>query len=135
MSLFLAATSFARAVQLGGKGYAPAESDLRKHVKGLSDFVHFTDNLEEILGDNPDPSLDTMLLTTPLLMEFGRLKVLIALLDEDSLAPPFRNKAVLLSVDQAVLRGEEGTCMLLLFRSPEVPTGSSPKPLQPHVQE
>ncbi|XP_024228559.1 PCNA-interacting partner isoform X1 [Oncorhynchus tshawytscha] len=31
--------------------------------------------------------------------------------------------------------GEEGTCMLLLFRSPEVPTGSSPKPLQPHVQE
>lgn len=51
-----AVTSFVRAVQLGGKGYAPAESDpLRKHVKGLSDFVRFTDNLEEILGDNPDP--------------------------------------------------------------------------------
>ncbi|XP_064877655.1 PCNA-interacting partner-like isoform X2 [Oncorhynchus nerka] len=62
MSLFLAATSFARAVQLGGKGYAPAESDLRKHVKGLSDFVHFTDNLEEILGDNPDPSIRAALL-------------------------------------------------------------------------
>ena len=61
-------------------------------------------------------SLDTMLLTTPLLMEVGRLKVLIALLDEDALAPPFRNKAVLLSANQAVLSVEEGTCMLLLFR-------------------
>ena len=57
-----AATSFARAVQLGGKGYAPAESNpLRKHVKGLSDFVHFTDNLEEILGDNPNPRYSTSL--------------------------------------------------------------------------
>lgn len=45
-----------RAIQLGGKGYAPAESDpLRKHVKGLSDFVQFLDNLEEILGEVPDP--------------------------------------------------------------------------------
>lgn len=51
-----AATSFVRAIQLGGKGYAPAESDpLRKHVKGLSDFVQFLDNLEEILGEVPDP--------------------------------------------------------------------------------
>lgn len=51
-----AVTSFVRAIQLGGKGYAPAESDpLRKHVKGLSDFVQFLDNLEEILGEIPDP--------------------------------------------------------------------------------
>lgn len=51
-----AVTSFVRALQLGGKGYAPAESDpLRKHVKGLSDFVQFVDNLEEILGEIPDP--------------------------------------------------------------------------------
>ncbi|XP_069556531.1 PCNA-interacting partner [Brachyistius frenatus] len=56
-SLFLAVTSFVRTIQLGGKGYAPAESDpLRKHVKGLSDFVQFLDNLEEILGEIPDPS-------------------------------------------------------------------------------
>ncbi|KAG7267308.1 hypothetical protein CRUP_030073 [Coryphaenoides rupestris] len=35
-SMFLAVTSFVRTIQLGGKGYAPAESDpLRKHVKGL----------------------------------------------------------------------------------------------------
>ncbi|XP_069829561.1 PCNA-interacting partner [Dendropsophus ebraccatus] len=52
MSLFLAATSFIRAVELGGKGYAPSEADpLRKHIKGLSQFVHFIDRLEEILGD------------------------------------------------------------------------------------
>lgn len=45
-----------RAIQLGGKGYAPAESDpLRKHIKGLSDFVQLLDNLEEILGEVPDP--------------------------------------------------------------------------------
>lgn len=51
-----AVTSFVRAIQLGGKGYAPAESDpLRKHVKGLSDFVQFVDNLDEILGEIPDP--------------------------------------------------------------------------------
>ena len=54
--LLQAVTSFVRAIQLGGKGYAPAESDpLRKHVKGLSDFVQFLDNLEEILGEIPDP--------------------------------------------------------------------------------
>lgn len=51
-----AVTSFVRALQLGGKGYAPAESDpLRKHVKGLSEFVHYLDNLEEILGEMTDP--------------------------------------------------------------------------------
>lgn len=54
--LLQAVTSFVRAIQLGGKGYAPAESDpLRKHVKGLSDFVQFLDSLEEILGEIPDP--------------------------------------------------------------------------------
>lgn len=54
--LLQAVTSFVRAIQLGGKGYAPAESDpLRKHIKGLSDFVQFLDNLEEILGEVPDP--------------------------------------------------------------------------------
>ncbi|KAK7891809.1 hypothetical protein WMY93_023772 [Mugilogobius chulae] len=56
-SLFLAVTSFVRAIQLGGKGYAPAESHpLRKHLKGLSDFVQVIDNMEEILGEIPDPS-------------------------------------------------------------------------------
>lgn len=51
-----AVTSFVRALQLGGRSYAPAESDpLRKHIKGLSDFVQFVDNLEEILGEVPDP--------------------------------------------------------------------------------
>lgn len=49
-----------RAIQLGGKGYAPAESDpLRKHVKGLSDFVQFLDNLDEMLGEIPDPRYTT----------------------------------------------------------------------------
>ncbi|XP_077356450.1 PCNA-interacting partner isoform X2 [Festucalex cinctus] len=58
MSLFLTVTSFVRAVQLGGKGYAPAPSDpLRKHIKGLSAFVHFLDNLEDILGETSDPSV------------------------------------------------------------------------------
>ncbi|XP_062374379.1 PCNA-interacting partner [Sardina pilchardus] len=57
-SLFLAVTSFVRAIQLGGKGYAPAESDpLRKHLKGLCEFVHFTDQLEELLGETPEPSV------------------------------------------------------------------------------
>ncbi|XP_056430530.1 PCNA-interacting partner isoform X2 [Hyla sarda] len=52
MSLFLVATSFIRAVELGGKGYAPSEADpLRKHIKGLSQFVHFIDRLDEMLGE------------------------------------------------------------------------------------
>ncbi|XP_051910962.1 PCNA-interacting partner isoform X2 [Hippocampus zosterae] len=58
MSLFLAVTSFVRAIQLGGKGYAPAPSDpLRKHIKGLSAYVRFLDNLEDILGETADPSV------------------------------------------------------------------------------
>ncbi|KAM5170178.1 PCNA-interacting partner [Mantella aurantiaca] len=53
MSLFLVATSFIRILELGGKGYAPSESDpLRKHLKGLSLFVHFIDKLNEILGES-----------------------------------------------------------------------------------
>ncbi|XP_063303272.1 PCNA-interacting partner [Pelobates fuscus] len=55
MSLFLVATSFIRTLELGGKGYAPSESDpLRKHVKGLTHFVHFIDKLNEILGETKD---------------------------------------------------------------------------------
>ncbi|XP_018415174.1 PREDICTED: PCNA-interacting partner-like [Nanorana parkeri] len=47
-----AATSFIRTLELGGKGYAPSESDpLRKHVKGLSLFVRFIDKLNEVLGE------------------------------------------------------------------------------------
>ncbi|XP_033930878.1 PCNA-interacting partner [Pseudochaenichthys georgianus] len=196
-SLFLAVTSFVRIIQLGGRGYAPAESDpLRKHVKGLSDFVQFLDNLEELLGEIPDPSVCGARLvaairavlvkgrssgdavyavseeTTKELKERicqlyqiqkqiakgsgtgisparpkahtvnhctaygGRdtVKVLLALLDEEALAPPSQNKADLLSEDQPVLSGAEGTCILNLFRSPELSSGSSPEPLKNRVQ-
>ncbi|PWA30181.1 hypothetical protein CCH79_00014932, partial [Gambusia affinis] len=196
-SLFLAVTSFVRAIQLGGKGYAPAESDpLRKHIKGLSAYVQFMDNLEEILGEIPDPSeCGARLLaairaalvkgrsagdpvyaaaeeTTIELKERivqlhqtqkqaanvdgtgisparpkayavnhataygGRemVKVLMALLDEEAVAPPCGNKADLLSEDQPVLSGAEGTCVLTLFRSPEASTGCSPEPLRNRVQ-
>ncbi|XP_008279100.1 PCNA-interacting partner [Stegastes partitus] len=196
-SLFLAVTSFVRAIQLGGKGYAPAESDpLRKHVKGLSDFVQFLDNLEEILGEIPDPSVCGARLvaairavlvkgrssgeavyaaaeeTTKELKERicqlhqiqkqtangsgtgisparpkayavnhataygGRdtVKVLMALLDEEAVTPPCPNKADLLSEDQPVLSGAEGTSILMMFRSPEVSTGCSPEPLRNRVQ-
>ncbi|KAM6895531.1 PCNA-interacting partner [Xenentodon cancila] len=194
-SLFLAVTSFVRAIQLGGKGYAPAESDpLRKHVKGLSDYVQFLDNLEEILGEIPDPSACGARLVTAIrgalvkgrssgdavciaaeetmkelkerifqLHELqkqtgsgtgisparpkayavnhataygGRdtVKVLMALLDEEALTPPYPNKAELLSEDQPELGGAEGTCILMLFRSPEVSTGCSPEPLRNRVQ-
>ncbi|KAM9335066.1 PCNA-interacting partner [Symphorus nematophorus] len=196
-SLFLAVTSFVRAIQLGGKGYAPAESDpLRKHVKGLSDFVQFLDNLEEILGEIPDPSVCGARLvaairaalvkgrssgdevyaaaeeTTKELKEricqlhqlqkeaangsgmgisparpkayainhataFGgrdTVKVLMALLDEEALTPLSQNKADLLSEDQPVLSGAEGTSVLALYRSPEVSTGCSPEPLRSRVQ-
>lgn len=44
------------------------------------------------------------------------VKVLMALLDEEALAPPCRNKAELLSEDQPVLNGAEGTSVLMLFR-------------------
>ncbi|XP_026217240.1 PCNA-interacting partner [Anabas testudineus] len=196
-SLFLAVTSFVRAIQLGGKGYAPAESDpLRKHVKGLSDFVQFLDNLEEILGEIPDPSICGARLVTAIraVLVKGRssgdavyaaaeetatelkerirqlhqiqkqavngsgtgisparpkiyainhatayggrdtVKVLMAMLDEEALAPPWQNKADLLSEDQPVLNGAEGTCILTLFRSPEVSAGCSPEPLRNRVQ-
>nr|XP_040030579.1 PCNA-interacting partner [Gasterosteus aculeatus aculeatus]XP_040030580.1 PCNA-interacting partner [Gasterosteus aculeatus aculeatus]XP_040030581.1 PCNA-interacting partner [Gasterosteus aculeatus aculeatus] len=196
-SLFLAATSFVRAVQLGGKGYAPAEADpLRKHVKGLTDFVQFLDNLQDVLGEVPDPSECAARLLTAIRAALvkgrggedavhaaaeeataelkeqicllhrlqqraadgsgsgisparpkayavnhctaygGRdtVKVLMALLDEEALAPPCRNKADLLSEDQPVLGGAEGTCVLALFRSPEVSTGRSPEPLKNRVQ-
>ncbi|KAM4839672.1 PCNA-interacting partner isoform X27 [Urocitellus parryii] len=50
------ATSFIRTLELGGKGYAPSPSDpLRKHVKGLSNFIHLIDKLNEILGEIPSP--------------------------------------------------------------------------------
>ncbi|KAM5289380.1 PCNA-interacting partner isoform 24-T24 [Ctenodactylus gundi] len=49
-------TSFIRALELGGKGYAPSPSDpLRTHVKGLSNFINFIDRLEEVLGETPNP--------------------------------------------------------------------------------
>uniref|UniRef100_A0A8D2ZVL2 PCNA-interacting partner n=1 Tax=Scophthalmus maximus TaxID=52904 RepID=A0A8D2ZVL2_SCOMX len=196
-SLFLAVTSFVRAIQLGGKGYAPAESDpLRKHVKGLSDYVQFLDNLEEILGETPDPSVCGAKLVTAIRAALvkgrssgdelyaaaeettrelsericqihqtqqlaangsgmgisparpkaykvnhataygGRdtVKVLVALLDEEALTPPCANKADLLSEEQPVLGGAEGTCVLTLFRSPEVSSGDSPQPLKNRVQ-
>ncbi|KAM4839669.1 PCNA-interacting partner isoform X23 [Urocitellus parryii] len=56
MSIYLMATSFIRTLELGGKGYAPSPSDpLRKHVKGLSNFIHLIDKLNEILGEIPSP--------------------------------------------------------------------------------
>ncbi|XP_036431462.1 PCNA-interacting partner [Colossoma macropomum] len=194
-SLFLAVTSFVRAVQLGGKGYAPPQSDpLRKHMKGLSQFVHFTDQLEEILGECPDSSVagcrivssiraallkglsngdpvyaaaeDTVKELKERITQIhtslkesasttgisparpkayainhataygGResVKLLMALLDEEALAPPCRNKAELLTEDQAVLNGTEGVCLLSLYKSPEAPSGLSPQPLQNRIQ-
>ncbi|KAI5093932.1 PCNA-interacting partner [Silurus meridionalis] len=194
-SLFLAATSFIRAIELGGKGYAPPESDpLRKHLKGLSLFVHFMDQLDEILGETPNPSAaggrmlstiraallkglssaDLMYTTVEdtvkdlneriqqihtLQIESacgtgisparpktytinhatayaGRetIKVLITMLDEEALAPPCRNKAQLLTDDQTVLNEAEPVCLLSLYKSPEVPTGLSPKALRERVQ-
>ncbi|KAM8973147.1 PCNA-interacting partner [Pelodytes ibericus] len=57
MSLFLVATSFIRTIELGGKGYAPPETDpLRKHLKGLTHFVHFVDRLNGILGETSNIS-------------------------------------------------------------------------------
>uniref|UniRef100_A0A3Q4AWC2 PCNA-interacting partner n=1 Tax=Mola mola TaxID=94237 RepID=A0A3Q4AWC2_MOLML len=194
--LFLAVTSFVRVIQLGGKGYAPAESDpLRKHVKGLSDFVQFLDHLEEILGEIPDPRYAVQLVAAvKAVLVKGRscgdtvcaaanetaqelkericqlhqiqkqaanagemgisparpkvyainhatalggrdtVKVLMALLDEEALTPLCQNKADLLSEDQPTLSGGEGTCVLMLFRSPKVSTGCSPEPLRNRVQ-
>ncbi|KAJ8381946.1 hypothetical protein SKAU_G00027240 [Synaphobranchus kaupii] len=195
-SLFLAATSFVRAIQLGGKGYAPPDSDpLRRHVKGLSDFVHFTDHLEELLGEIPDPSVAGSSVVSSIraallkgrggvdpvggaVEEVARdlkqsiiqihaaqreaacstgisparprayainhatayggreaVKLFMALLDEEALAPPCRNKAALLSGDLDAFNGAGGTSILMLFRSPEAPTGSSPKALQLRIQD
>ncbi|KAK3544999.1 hypothetical protein QTP86_032705 [Hemibagrus guttatus] len=194
-SLFLAATSFIRVIELGGKGYAPPESDpLRKHLKGLSLFVHFMDQLEEILGETPNPSVaggrmvsniravllkglssadlvyTTVENTVKELKEriqqihnlqkesacgtgisparprtyainhatayAGRetIKVLIMVLDEEALAPPCRNKAELLTDDQTALNEAEPVRLLTLYKSPELPTGLSPKPLHNRVQ-
>lgn len=44
------------------------------------------------------------------------MKVLMALLDEEALAPPCPNKADLLSEDQPVLSGDEANSTLALFR-------------------
>lgn len=44
------------------------------------------------------------------------LKVLVALLDEEALSPLCQNVADLLSEDQPVLSGEEGTSVFTMFR-------------------
>ncbi|GCB61708.1 hypothetical protein scyTo_0007094 [Scyliorhinus torazame] len=57
-SMYLAATSFIRCLELGGKSYAPSDNDpLMQHVKGLRDFVHFIDKLQEIMGETLDSSV------------------------------------------------------------------------------
>ncbi|XP_075712797.1 PCNA-interacting partner isoform X2 [Rhinoderma darwinii] len=195
MSLFLVATSFIRAMELGGKGYAPSESDpLRKHIKGLSEFVHFIDRLEEILGETHSARNAGALILSAIKMHLikgrgsgdsfseavievaqdldlrvkdllnlsnenerstgvsparprihainrgtalcGRetIKTFLILLDEEASCPPSKNKAELLCAD------EENTIfgaisLLSLFRSPEQPNGSSPKPLNRRVQK
>lgn len=50
------------------------------------------------------------------------MKVLIALLDEEASTPPCQNKADLLSEDQPVLSGPEGTSILTLFRLAQIIT-------------
>ncbi|NP_001035470.2 PCNA-interacting partner isoform X1 [Danio rerio] len=193
-SLFLTVTSFVRAIQLGGKGYAPPESHpLRKHVKGLSEFLNFVDQCQDILGETPNPreagcklvsSIRAALVkgrsagdpvylaaeesTKSLKERIGQIhamhtqstvgtgisparpkayainhatayggretvKVLMALLDEEALALPCRNKAELLSEDHAAINGSTGACLLALYKSPEAPTGSSPKSLRNRV--
>ncbi|XP_016311002.1 PCNA-interacting partner-like [Sinocyclocheilus anshuiensis] len=77
-SLFLTVTSFVRAIQLGGKGYAPPESHpLRKHVKGLSEFLNFIDQCQEVLGETSNPSalnlLHVVLFTTTSLFSDERV--------------------------------------------------------------
>ncbi|KAG1953355.1 PCNA-interacting partner [Pimephales promelas] len=193
-SLFLTVTSFIRAIQLGGKGYAPPESHpLRKHIKGLSEYLNFVDQCQDILGETPNPreagsklvsriraalvkgrsagdpvylaAEDTdkslkerigQIHTTQMqsVVDTGisparpkayainhstayggreTVKVLMVLLDEEALAPPCRNKVELLSEDHAILNGSAGVCLLTLYKSPEAPTGSSPKPLRNRV--
>uniref|UniRef100_V9KL86 PCNA-interacting partner n=1 Tax=Callorhinchus milii TaxID=7868 RepID=V9KL86_CALMI len=195
-SLFLAATSFIRSLELGGKSYAPSEGDpLKQHVKGLLEFVHFTDALQEILGETADSSIaggriltviKTRLLkghgcesplylaaeeaTRELRMRINNIincqreardgaatgisparprvyainhasayggrdtvKAFLALMDEEAANLPSRNKAELLhGAEHHNVLGLP--CMLTLFRSPEQPSGSSPKPLRNRVQ-
>uniref|UniRef100_A0A8D2LC18 PCNA-interacting partner n=1 Tax=Varanus komodoensis TaxID=61221 RepID=A0A8D2LC18_VARKO len=58
LPMFLMAASFIRAIELGGKGYAPSADDpLRSHVKGFSHLIHFIDKLEDIIGEVLDPRL------------------------------------------------------------------------------
>ncbi|TRY62246.1 hypothetical protein DNTS_020211 [Danionella cerebrum] len=193
-SLFLTVTSFVRAIQLGGKGYAPSESHpLRKHIKGLSDFLNFVDHCQDILGENPNPRDAGSKLVSCIRAALvkgrsagdpvyiaaenesnalkqricgihalqsqsvvgtgvsparprahainhstayrGRetVKVLMALLDEEALVPPCGNKAEVLSEDHSILNGSTGTCLLALYKSPEAPTGSSPKSLRNRI--
>ncbi|XP_078273247.1 PCNA-interacting partner [Rhinoraja longicauda] len=57
MSLYLAATSFVRCLELGSKSCAPSiEDPLMQCAKGLVDLVHFVDKLQEIVGETSDPS-------------------------------------------------------------------------------
>ncbi|KAL2103103.1 hypothetical protein ACEWY4_002271 [Coilia grayii] len=177
----LAVTSFVRAIQLGGKGYAPSESDpLRKHLKGLTEFVHFHRPAGGVAGGDPrsrvaaveswstarwrtrpkalrehisllhsarqqasqtlatgiSPARPKAYAINHATAYIGRdtVKVLLDLLDAEALAPPCRNKAELLTEDQAVLNGSEGSSLLTLYKSPEVVTGTSPKPLRTRVQ-
>ncbi|XP_042592417.1 PCNA-interacting partner-like [Cyprinus carpio] len=161
-SLFLTVTSFVRAIQLGGKGYAPPESHpLRKHVKALSEFLNFIDQCQ-VLGETSNPREAGFKLVSSIRASLVKgcsngdpvylaaedtgkslkesigqkretVKVLMTLFDEEALAPPCRNKAELLPEDQAVLNGSSGACLLTLYKSPEAPTGSSPKPLRNRV--
>ncbi|XP_069760497.1 PCNA-interacting partner isoform X2 [Narcine bancroftii] len=57
-SLYLAATSFIRSLELGGKSYTPsADHPMMPSVKGLMDLVHFVDQLQEIMGETSDSSI------------------------------------------------------------------------------
>nr|XP_033807964.1 PCNA-interacting partner [Geotrypetes seraphini]XP_033807965.1 PCNA-interacting partner [Geotrypetes seraphini]XP_033807966.1 PCNA-interacting partner [Geotrypetes seraphini] len=197
MSLFLVATSFIRSLELGGQCYAPSESDpLRKHTKGLSDFVHFIDKLDEIL-EIPNPSISAGRILSSIKMRLmkgrssgdpfclaavdviqdleerinniihfqqeavnasstgisparpklhainhgtascGRetVKALIVLLDEEAASHPNSNKAEVLCSDEENEASSGVPSMLMLFRSPEQSTGSSPKPLRERVKK
>ncbi|XP_042324681.1 LOW QUALITY PROTEIN: PCNA-interacting partner [Sceloporus undulatus] len=73
MSIFLMATSFIRTIELGGKGYAPSPDDpLRVHMKGLAQFIHFMDKLEEIIGEVPDPGLAGGLILSTIKMHLSK---------------------------------------------------------------
>ncbi|NWU95443.1 PARI protein, partial [Upupa epops] len=58
MSILLMATSFIRTMELGGRGCASSLLDpVRAHAEGLSDFIHFIDKLQEIVGETLNPRL------------------------------------------------------------------------------